>query len=491
MMTMLNQLIKSIAPIEIHNPSDILISDICYRSTDCKADSLFVAIAGVHRDGHSYIPDAVDRGARTIIYSDENTPLIDNITFIRVEDTRKTLAQLSNTFFSEPSKYLNVVAITGTNGKSTFCDMARYVFTYAGQKAAAITTLGYFYDELFFKQQMTTPPSRDTQYLLRLSLDEGASYVFMEASSHGIDQKRIDGILFDACVFSNLSNDHLDYHITMEAYYQAKKRLFTQSAYYHILNIDDLYGKRLAQEISLPNTQQLTFSFYNPQSTYRLLDYREEDWQVHFTFKGDGIEEHFTMNTPGKYNVYNAAPVIIYAMKKGIDIKTIKEALSCYPGLKGRMQHIRFGGDIDVVIDYAHTPDGMHYLLEAIKKHCSGRIITVFGCGGERDRQKRPVMGNIASQNSDITIITEDNPRSESAEQIADEIYAGIKNTHNVSIIIPRFCAIEYALSIARPGDCVVLAGKGHEEHIEINNKLIPFRDEDVVYALKEGALNC
>lgn len=475
----LDKLINSLSIVKFKNYKNTEIDNIAYSSLNCTQNSLFVAIDGYSEDGHKYIANAICNGAKVIVHSKE-IEYKDNIIYIKVTDSRDALALIGSNFYENPSDKLNVIAITGTNGKTTFCSMAKCVFDYAGKKTALSTTVGLFLGDRVIPSKVTTPQSADLQYYLKSALDYGCEYFFMEASSQGLVQQRAKYTHFDACVFSNLTHDHLDFHGDMENYYQAKKILFSNKHKYSIINIDDEYGLRLSEELKHDGrTKVITFSFDNT-GDYRISNFSQKNWRQTFTLSAGNYSDTFTLNTAGKHNAYNAVPVIIYALLKGIDSKTIKTALKKYIPADGRLNIIKYN-NFDIIIDFAHTPDGLLNLLNTAKANTINRIITVFSCNGNRDKEKRPVMGKIAYDNSDVVIITQGSPRGEDDNAIFKDIKKGIPNNADILTIGKRKDAVQYALSIAKQGDSVVLSGMGHYKYMEINKQHIPYSDEQTV----------
>jgi len=475
----LDELIKDLSIIKFKNYKNADIENICYSSMNCSKNSLFAAIDGYSEDGHKYINDAISKGASVIVHSKE-IDYENNITYIKVSDSREALAKISSNFYNNPSQRLNVVGVTGTNGKTTFCSMAKCVFEYAGKRTAISTTVGLFLGDIMLPAKVTTPQSSDLQFYMKTALDQGCEYFFMEASSHGLIQQRTSHTNFDAAVFTNLTHDHLDFHLNMENYYQAKKILFLNNPKYSIINIDDHYGMRLYRELKdVGKTNVITFSF-NEQSDYKISNFSQSNWQQTFVLSAQNYKDKFTINTAGKYNACNAAPVIIYALLNNIPSKTVKASFKQYRPAEGRLNIIKYN-DFNVIIDFAHTPDGLLNLLLAVKANTVNRIITVFSCNGNRDKEKRPVMGKIAYENSDIIIITQGSPRGEADSAIFEDIKKGIPNSDNILTIGKRKDAVSYALSLAKQGDSVVISGMGHYKYIEVNKQHIPYNDEQTV----------
>lgn len=475
----LDEVLKNIHIISIENYKNIDVQNISYSSLTCTDDSLFVAILGYSQDGHAYINDAISRGAKVIVHTKEIEYQSD-IVYIKVTDIRSVLAKISSNFYNSPSEKLNVVAVTGTNGKTTFCSMANSIFTSASKKTAMSTTVGFYINDIILPAKTTTPESADLQFFMKTALDKGCEYFFMEASSQGLVQQRMKYTRLDCAVFSNLTHDHLDFHKNMEDYYQAKKILFSDEPAYSIVNIDDAYGKRLADELKeSKKTKVITFSFHQ-NSDYKVADFKQNNWKQTFRLQAKDFEQIFTINVAGKHNAYNAVPAIIYALQKGLPIKAIKSSLKNYEPIDGRLTVIKYN-DFNVIIDFAHTPDGLLNLLDTVKANTRNKIITVFSCNGNRDKEKRPIMGKIAYDNSDVVIMTQGNPRCEKDTDIFNDIKKGLPADAKVLTMTPRAHAVSHALSIAKEGDSVVLSGMGHYQYMEINKQYIPYNDEQTV----------
>jgi len=475
----LDKLLKDIRTVSTKNYKNIDVKDISYSSLACTRDSLFVAIEGYSKDGHAYIDDAISKGASVIVHTKE-IAYLDDIVYIKVTDIRNVLARLSSRFYNFPSEKLHVIAITGTNGKTTFCSMANCIFASANKKTAMSTTVGSYINDIFIPAKTTTPESTDLQFLMQTTLKKGYDYFFMEASSQGLIQQRMRYTKLDCAVFSNLTHDHLDFHGNMENYYQAKKLLFLSNPTYSVINIDDPYGKRLANELKENGqTEVITFSFHQ-NSDYKITDFKQNNWQQTFCLQSDTFRQSFTINVAGKHNAYNAVPAIIYALKKVLPLKTIRTALKKYEPIDGRLTTMKHN-DFNIIIDFAHTPDGLQNLLDAVRANTKNKVITVFSCNGNRDKEKRPIMGRIAYENSDYVIMTQGSPRCEKDADIFNDIKKGFPPDADVLTILPRSQAITHALSLAKKGDSVVISGMGHYKYMEIDKKRIPYNDEQTV----------
>jgi len=486
----LQELLRSDFDVKGDVNKDIL--HISYNSKDVKKSSLFVAISGEKADGHLFIDEAIKNGSIAVVYEKGRfIPHNSDITWIGVNDSRDALAWLSSRFYDVPSQKLKIIGITGTNGKTTTSYLIREILKKFGKKTGVIGTIKYLIDDEERTAKHTTPEAPDFQGLLHEMLLKGVEYVISEVSSHALSLKRVDYTQFDVAVFTNLSRDHLDFHKDMEDYFQAKKRLFTELLKKDgiaVINIDDEYGRRLAQELK---NNKILYSMENPQADIYVKDYR-------LKFKGTEFElciqreTELLIESPllGIPNIYNitAATAVAYALN--IPYEIIKSALSEAQSPDGRFERVDEGEHL-VFVDYAHTPDALQRLLTSVKKlkeqiSKNGRIITVFGCGGNRDRGKRPEMGRIATELSDLVILTSDNPRWEEPREIIKEIEEGISKD-NYIVVPDRAMALWIATRLCKKEDILIVAGKGHEDYQEIKGKRHHFSDREVLRkALRE-----
>ncbi len=456
---------------------DVEVTHLCYDSRKAEKGSLFFALKGRFFDGDEFVKDAVERGAVAVVSSQ---PPQGEVAWAQVLDVRRAMARISDNFYGHPSRELKMVGVTGTNGKTTVVHLTARILG-----GGYISTVGNFTGRPL-PSVLTTPESVDIQRMLREMVDAGLKYASIEASSHGLYFHRLDGIDFDVCVFTNLSGDHLDFHLDMERYFQAKALLFKMVEGSHrwaIINVDDPYGRKLLDTV---NCGVLTYGMGSGASIYPL----------EASFSMEGIKARvrtpvgdITVDSPmaGRFNLYN----IMASIGVGIVLKKpreeIEEKIREFRGVKGRMERFRFG-EIYAVVDYAHSDDALKNLLSSLRELVQGRIILVFGAGGDRDRSKRPRMGRVAGELADISIITSDNPRSEDPVKIIREIEEGIREKTSLYMKIPdRKAAIFKALEIARPGDVVVIAGKGHEDYQIIGNLRRHFSDQEVVKEFFEG----
>lgn len=465
------------------------IEHISYNSRDIKERSLFVAIKGQRFDGHDFIEDAIKKGAVAIVLERDERGLKErykNCLFFTVDDTRNALAIISSNFYGRVSQKIPVIGITGTNGKTTTTFLIKSIFEAAGIKTGLIGTIHYEIGDRVLPAPHTTPESLDFQRLLKEIYDSGCGAVVTEVSSHGLALKRVDGTVFKGAVFTNLSRDHLDFHGDMEHYFMAKTRLFTElleKGAPAIINNDDEYGMRLK-------------SIVRDSITYGIISGDIRALNINNSINGLSFDIAFEKGTiriesslTGLINVYNILAASAVAISFGISPEIIREGIKRLEGVKGRFQRIDMGQDFLVVVDYAHTPDSLRRLILTAREILTdssthtvssepGRIITVFGCGGDRDRGKRPLMGEIATKLSDFVIITTDNPRSEDPNEIIADILKGVM-AENYVIIPDRAEAIRHAIKTAGSGDIVLIAGKGHEDYQEIKGKRFYFSDEE------------
>lgn len=453
--------------------ADIEIKDIVSDSRKVKSGSAFVCIKGYETDGHLYAKTAVQNGAAVIISEHETDA---DCPCVIVKDTRNLMALLCARFYENPSKRFKLVGITGTNGKTTTTYLIKNILEKAGQKVGLIGTNHNMIGDRILEAKRTTPDSFELQALFKEMADENVDTVVMEVSSHALFLDRAAHSDFDVGVFTNLTQDHLDFHETMENYADAKAILFKMCKC-GVVNTDDKYSDRI-----LKGATSKIISF----GTQKQCDLFAND----IVLKENGVEfkigqEIYKLPIPGKFSVYNALSAIGAAKALGIDEKYIADGLKTAHGVKGRVQVVDLGLDATFIIDYAHTPDGVENILNTVKGFAKGRVVVLFGCGGDRDNKKRPIMGEIADRIADFCIVTSDNPRTENPAEIINQIVKGMKGTHHV-VIENRREAIEYAVKNAMPGDIVVLAGKGHETYQIIGKESFPFDEEKILFEIKK-----
>jgi UDP-N-acetylmuramoyl-L-alanyl-D-glutamate--2,6-diaminopimelate ligase len=481
----------------LHKDGGVLtmeISGIAYDSRKVKKNSVFVAVKGEHLDGHEFIRDAVRHGAAVIVgeAAAQSDP---SCLFIRVHDSRKALACMANNFCHRPSEDVSVIGVTGTNGKTTTSYLIKAILEAWEKKTGLIGTISYLIGDKQYPAVHTTPEAPEFQGLLQEMASAGCSHVVTEVSSHALFQKRVDHTRFVVVVFTNLTRDHLDFHETMENYFAAKERLFTQlltGAATAVINVDDEWGRRLIAEVAAGSgtvgqrNGRPAIITYGLESKADIALSQREDSPIGVSFTLTYQGRSYRMDSPliGIPNMYNILAAAAVGVALGIPMEVITQGIRNVRNVAGRFERVAAGEDFLCIIDYAHTPDALERLIltarELLKNQKEpGRVVTLFGCGGDRDRGKRPLMGEIAARLSDFVIITSDNPRSEDPEAIIDETISGISG-NNYAPVPDRREAIRFAVEKAAPGDILLIAGKGHEEYQEIKGTRHRFSDRDV-----------
>ncbi|MFN3133944.1 MAG: UDP-N-acetylmuramoyl-L-alanyl-D-glutamate--2,6-diaminopimelate ligase [Candidatus Kryptonium sp.] len=485
----LSEILKYLKVKKFVGDENLNVSGIAYDSREVDEGELFVAIKGLNVDGHRFIPEAVLGGAVAIILEDD---LIDdnyfierNVAKIVVPDSRKALAVASSVFYGFPSQKLKLIGVTGTNGKTTTTHLIKSILEFGGMKAGLIGTINYVIGDEIIPAGQTTPESLEINRFISKMVEKGISSCVMEVSSHALALDRVYGLDFDVGVFTNLTHDHLDFHQTFEAYFQAKKILFDslkQSAY-AVYNIDDPHGERIVAD-----TKAMKLSYgKNERADVRIKEFRLGfDGTYVIVQVPTGAELEISSKLIGEFNVYNISSAVAVGYILGIELEDIKRGIEAVESVKGRFERIVSPDGYTVIIDYAHTPDALEKCIDAILKMREqlggGKLITVFGCGGDRDKSKRPIMGRISTEKSDITVITSDNPRFEDPEGIISDILKGVKENSVYYVFVDRKEAIERALEMAERNDIVLIAGKGHEEYQIIRDIKVPFSDSQVVF---------
>ncbi len=461
---------------EIKGNTNIIVNDIAYDSRKVEKGTLFVAIKGFKSDGHDYIMEAVESGACAVVVENDVGEL--PIPVVNVKNSREALALISKAYFKNPSSKLKLVGVTGTNGKTTTTYLIKSILEQCGKKTGLIGTNQNMIGDAVISTERTTPESYELQKLFSDMVKANVEYVIMEVSSHSLELNRVDGCEFDVGIFTNLTQDHLDFHITMENYLKAKTKLFKHCKI-GVINVDD---KNSGYILKNGKSKMRTFGIKNKADTIA-RDIRVSEKGVQFTIETPDGNERIHLRIPGLFTVYNALGSISACMALGVDIKNIKAGLVSSKGVPGRVQLVAPNNDFTVLIDYAHTPDGLDNIIKTVKDFAKGRVVTLFGCGGDRDRTKRPIMGKIASELSDLCIITSDNPRTEEPLSIIDDILKGINNNTSCQYIVieNRLEAIKFAINKAEKDDIIILAGKGHETYQEIKGIKYPFNEELIV----------
>lgn len=481
----LKSLLKGLDYEVIKGNEESKVQNIRYDNRKIEQGDAFVCVKGFKVDGHSFIGDAIKKGANVLIVQ-EDVSVQEDITIIKVRDTRKALAIMSSNYFGNPKDKLKIIGITGTNGKTTSAFIIKSILEKAGFMTGLIGTIANYIGNKKVDAVRTTPESYELHELFKNMVDAGVEYCVMEVSSHSLDLDRVYGVQFEEGIFTNLTRDHLDFHKTFENYYNAKFKLFERSNH-SIINLDDPYGANIVKDIEERGvkTKVSTFSI-EKESDFKAFEIKSHSNGSEFKVNLEKVEE-FYINIPGEYNIYNSLGCIICAHNLNIPMDKIKEGLSDVV-IPGRCELVAKEKNLpySIIIDYAHTPDGLENILSTVKAFTKNRMISVFGCGGDRDKVKRPQMGKIGCELSDIVIITSDNPRSEEPMDIINDIVKPL-NYDNFVIEVNRKEAIRKAMNMALEGDVIVIAGKGHETYQILKDETIHFDEREVVYDILEG----
>ena len=459
----LRQLLENIPVLETNVSMELEITGVCYDSRKVAEGNLFTAITGFASDGNRFIPMALSKGAAAVVTAKKPEG---NVPYVLVENDRLALALIGTNLYGTPAKAMKLIGVTGTNGKTSTTLLLKQVLEKTlGAKVGLIGTMSNLIGHEELPTERTTPESLELQELFAKMRDAGCTHVVMEVSSHALTLDRVGGVHFDVAAFTNLTEDHLDFHKTMDAYCDAKAELFARCDK-AVINVDDNYAPRM---LAKAECDVLRTSAY--ESDLYAKDAVLHAEGVSFTAVCGGEEVAVQLPIPGKFTVYNALSVLGIARQLGISLTDCAQALKSVQGVKGRMEVVPTPGQpYSVLIDYSHTPDALENVISSVQDFCQGRVITVFGCGGDRDPIKRPIMGQIGVKLSDIAVITSDNPRTEIPEKIIDDIVAGVKPEYGMyKVVCDRRAAIRYAMDIAEKDDIIILAGKGHETYQEIN----------------------
>lgn len=475
---------------QISGPLDVEITSICYDSRQVRAGALFVAMRGGRVDGHKYVEQAIARGASAVMVERPVPNIPATVACVEVDDTRVGLAFIAAFFHHQPSLKLKVAGITGTNGKTTTTYLLKHICERAVLRCGLIGTVRYEIGDETVPSEHTTPESSDLQDLLARMRDAGCKAVAMEVSSHALAQERVRGVEFDAAVFTNLTQDHLDFHGNLQDYFEAKASLFTtllpaqtKKRGVAIINIDDRYGAELRARLP-KDTRVITYGVGN-RADFRASNFKTE--LAATSYQLDAQERSFLVRFPliGKFNIYNSLAALAAASAFGVPLRAAILALATAPPVPGRLQLVPGKRNYQVYVDYAHTDDALHNVLRTLRELNPHRLIVVFGCGGDRDRAKRPLMGQAAEHWSDYAIITSDNPRGESPEAIIRDIEQSFKGK-KYEVVVDRGEAIRRAVALAEARDIILIAGKGHETYQQFAHETIAFDDVQVARAAIE-----
>src|SRR2546428_3765931 len=478
----LKTLLAAIPIREVIGPVDRAVESIAYDSRRVQRDGLFVALRGEKSDGHDFIGQAIEKGAAVIVA--ERAEKHSRATCVVVENTRSAMADLSARFFNFPARKLKLAAVTGTNGKTTTTFLIKHICEKAGTRCGLIGTVRYEIGERVLPAARTTPESLDLQELLAQIVNAGCRAAAMEVSSHALAQERIRGLEWDVAVFTNLTQDHLDFHGTMENYFESKAKLFAQLAQQQkkrkpvaVVNMDDYYGEQLLDKIDT-KISLITFGM-GVRADFRASNYRMEFGGTSYQLDARGKSYLVRLPLIGRFNVANSMAALAAANALGVGLREAVLSLGKSPQVPGRLEAVPAKRQFRVFVDYAHTPDALLNVLKTLRELEPRRLVVVFGCGGNRDREKRPLMAQVADQNADYAIITSDNPRKEDPDKIIAEIEQGFRGSH-FEKITDRAQAISRAIEIAQPRDIVLIAGKGHENYQEFADHTVPIEDIQV-----------
>jgi UDP-N-acetylmuramoyl-L-alanyl-D-glutamate--2,6-diaminopimelate ligase len=470
---LLKELMAELEVSHVEGNLDIEINGVAYDSRKVQPGFLFVAVKGFVVDGHDYISQAIENGASAVVVEKVVTL---SVPTIGVFDSRIALAQVAAKFYDYPANKLTLAGVTGTNGKTTTTYLIAAIYKAAGNKVGLVGTIQNLVGGKETPSANTTPESLDLQQLFSNMVNAGVTHATMEVSSHALALNRTYGVAFDAAVFTNITQDHLDFHQDMDDYARAKSKLFA-NAPLAIINADDGRAKEM---VAASKGAVVTYGIHQPADV-GVKDIQLTARGVSFTTTGKYGEHKLNLKLTGEFNVYNALAAFALGLAQGFDVNLVVSALEGVAGVAGRFELVDCGQPFAVVVDYAHTPDGLENVLTAAKAITTKRLISVFGCGGDRDRTKRPIMGEIGTRYSDLAVITSDNPRTEEPDQIITEVLAGVQRAsssdHSYKVLVDRRQAIKYAIEEAKPGDVVVIAGKGHETYQIIGKTKYDFDD--------------
>lgn len=481
----LNELLENIEILSIVYPQNIIedeieINKLEYDSRNIEENDVFFCIQGYQTDGHNYVENAESKGAKVIVAQKQVKTSGESVLII-VKDTRKALAIAASNYYGNPKEKLNIIGITGTNGKTTSTFMIKSILESAGYRTGLVGTIANYVGDKKIVSKRTTPESLDLHKLFKDMVDDGVKYCIMEVSSHSLYLSRVYGLTFNEGIFTNLTQDHLDFHKTFENYYNAKFILFKNSKN-SIVNMDDEYGKKVISDLkSLGNSNSITYSI-NQNSNLKAENIMMHSRGSEFDMNYNGEKIHIEINLPGKYNIMNALCSAAACLCEGLSLQQVKSGLKSMEFVPGRCEIVskKHSLDYDIIVDYAHSPDGLLNILNTAREFTKGKLITVFGCGGDRDTTKRPIMGKIGTDLSDIAIITSDNPRTEEPEKIINDVVKGIEK-NNYEIVVNRRDAIKRAMELAKKDDVVVIAGKGHEDYQVLKSGTIHFDEREVI----------
>ena len=450
------------------------ISFLTSNSNNVKKDSVFVCLKGANFDGHDFAKKAISAGASVVVV-EKDLHLSNQVL---VKNTHEAYAKMCANLYENPAKNLKFIGVTGTNGKTSVSKIIKDLLTKQGIKTGLIGTIQNEIGQEVFKTNYTTPNALEFQQLIKKMSEKNCEYVVMEVSSHALVQHRIADTKFEIAIFTNLSQDHLDYHKTMNSYFEAKKLLFKRCKK-AIICVDDSYGEQLIEQIKCP---KYSYAIENKDANFIAKNFKVSCEGVEYILEHSSFKENVYFKTPGIFSIYNSMAAFICCKLLGFSPEKIAKSLKTSPPIKGRSEIISTKNGFTIICDYAHSPDGLQNILNSVNSYKKKRVVTLFGCGGDRDKTKRPIMGEIAARNSDFLIITSDNPRTEEPSKIIEDIIVGVRKTKTPYVkIVNRKKAIFYAVKNAKKDDILILAGKGHETYQVIGKDKIDFDEREIV----------
>jgi len=476
----IKNLLKEIGYVSYIGNDNLEITGITNDSRKAEKGDIFVAIKGFTSDGHKFIDGALKNGASAVMCDHVPDEVKEKSNFIIVKSPRESMAPAADIIYGRPSEKLNITGVTGTNGKTSTTYLLKGIYDYLGEKSGIIGTMGVLTDDEKIKIDNTTPEAADIQHYLAKMAEKSVTHCFMEVSSHALELNRVDNVSIDVGIFTNLTRDHLDFHKTMENYYQAKKKLFYITKTNNIINVDDFYGARLYKELTEDGIKAISVGIEN-EADIKASNLATTMKGTAFDLNIFGIEKKVHVNTPGKFSVLNSLGALGAAYVLGVNIDDIIAAFEKIKGVKGRFEILENKLDCTIILDFAHTPDGLEKVMDTINEFAQGRKIVMFGAGGERDLSRRAPMGEIAGKYCDMSILTSDNPRFEDPYDICVEISKGVEKTGGkYTIIVERDKAIYYAIDNSKSKDVILLAGKSTEPYQDMGTEKIPYDEGSI-----------
>lgn len=485
----LSELLESITMLDVSGSPNVDILGVAYDSRQVKPGWLFVAVSGHRVDGANYITEALSKGAVAVV-SENRLNLGSGVVHVQVPRARRALAEIANAYFGDLSRQMKVVGVTGTNGKTTTTYMIRDILRAGGHKPGLIGTVAYEIGSRSLPSSRTTPEAPDIHSMFQRMKDHGCDSVVMEVSSHSIALERVHGINFHIGVFTNLTQDHLDYHKDMDTYFNVKAGLFRSFEKHHgrlaVINLDDPWGRKLVEEHKI-DAEVVTYGF-DERAQVCASNAAVNVLGTRFHVSTPWGEDEVQLNLLGRFNIHNALAAIAVGGLSSVDLQSMVKTLGQIRSISGRLEEVPNRRGRKIFVDYAHTDDALKNVLTTLREICKGRLIVVFGCGGDRDRGKRAKMGRVACELADCSIVTSDNPRNEEPAVIADEIVAGYDDKNRVRVVLDRREAIAASVRMMQRNDILLVAGKGHETYQEFKGTVVPFDDREVVREILNNA---